>query len=86
MLKILWLITQGPCFFPGRGSEPFAETVVQLISRTGGFSALAHPWSLKNPDAIIRSLKGAGLNGMEVYRSDGEVNGVSRRLMHVELR
>jgi len=53
---------------------------VQLISRTGGISALAHPWSLKNPDAIIRSLKGAGLNGMEVYRSDGKVDGVSLTL------
>ena len=80
MLKNLWLITQGLCFFSGRGSEPFAETVVQLISRTGGISALAHPWSLKNPDAIIRSLKGAGLNGMEVYRSDGKVDGVSLTL------
>lgn len=70
-----YLGDDGPAY--ARGSEPFAETVVQLISRTGGFSALAHPWSLKNPDAIIRSLKGAGLNGMEVYRSDGEVNGFS---------
>lgn len=60
-----------------RGSEPFAETVVQLISRTGGISALAHPWALKNPDAIIRALKGAGLNAMEVYRSDGKVDGTS---------
>ncbi|XP_072146422.1 uncharacterized protein [Setaria viridis] len=59
-----------------RGSEPFAETVVQLISRTGGISALAHPWSLKNLDEVIRSL-GAGLNGMEVYRSDGKVDGFS---------
>lgn len=66
--------------FVCRGSEPYAETVVQLISRTGGISVLAHPWSLKNPDAIIRSLKGAGLNGMEVYRSDGKVDGMSRKL------
>lgn len=70
-----YLGDDGPAY--ARGSEPFAETVVQLISRTGGISALAHPWSLKNPDAIIRSLKGAGLNGMEVYRSDGKVDGFS---------
>ena len=76
--KIFALITR-PLFFC-RGSEPFAETVVQLICRTGGISALAHPWSLKNPDAIIRSLKGAGLNGMEAYRSDGKVDGVSLTL------
>lgn len=60
-----------------RGSEPFAETVVQLINRTGGISALAHPWALKNPDAVIRALKGAGLNALEVYRSDGKVDGMS---------
>jgi len=70
-----YLADDGPAY--ARGSEPFAETVVQLISRTGGISALAHPWSLKNPDAIIRSLKGAGLNGMEIYRSDGKVDGFS---------
>jgi len=73
-----YLADDGPAY--ARGSEPFAETVVQLISRTGGISALAHPWSLKNPDAIIRSLKGAGLNGMEVYRSDGKVDGMSLTL------
>ncbi|XP_062210191.1 uncharacterized protein LOC133911796 [Phragmites australis] len=70
-----YLGDDGPAY--SRGSEPFAETVVQLISRTGGISALAHPWALKNPDAIIRALKGAGLNGMEVYRSDGKVDGFS---------
>nr|CAB3501757.1 unnamed protein product [Digitaria exilis] len=70
-----YLGNDGPAY--ARGSEPFAEAVVQLISRTGGISALAHPWSLKNPDAIVRSLKGAGLNGMEVYRSDGKVDGFS---------
>uniref|UniRef100_A0A0A9E1Y1 Protein trpH n=1 Tax=Arundo donax TaxID=35708 RepID=A0A0A9E1Y1_ARUDO len=68
-----YLGDDGPAY--ARGSEPFAETVVQLISRTGGISALAHPWALKNPDAVIRALKGAGLNGMEVYRSDGKVDG-----------
>uniref|UniRef100_A0A0D9VQL1 Polymerase/histidinol phosphatase N-terminal domain-containing protein n=1 Tax=Leersia perrieri TaxID=77586 RepID=A0A0D9VQL1_9ORYZ len=65
----------GPAY--ATGSEPFAETVVQLISRTGGISALAHPWALKNPDTIIRALKCAGLNAMEVYRSDGKVDGFS---------
>ena len=50
---------------------------MQMISRTGGISALAHPWSLKNPVAVIRSLKGAGLDAMEVYRSDGKVDGTS---------
>ncbi|XP_006649539.1 5'-3' exoribonuclease [Oryza brachyantha] len=65
----------GPAY--ATGSEPFAETVVQLINCTGGISALAHPWALKNPDAVIRALKGAGLDAMEVYRSDGKVDGFS---------
>lgn len=49
---------------------------MQLISRTGGISALAHPWTLKNPVAVIRALKSTGLNAMEVYRSDGKVAGM----------
>ncbi|KAG8097161.1 hypothetical protein GUJ93_ZPchr0013g37040 [Zizania palustris] len=65
----------GPAY--ATGNEPFAETVVQLISCTGGISALAHPWALKNPDAVIRALKCAGLNALEVYRSDGKVDGFS---------
>ncbi|VAI08893.1 5'-3' exoribonuclease-like [Triticum dicoccoides] len=71
-----YLGDDGPAY--ATGSEPFTETVVQMISRTGGISALAHPWSLKNPDAIIWSLKGAGLHAMEVYRSDGKVDGFSQ--------
>ena len=78
-VEIDFSVNNKTCVFC-RGSEPFAETVVQLISHTGGISALAHPWSLKNPDAIIRSLKGAGLNGMEIYRSDGKVDGMSLTL------
>jgi hypothetical protein len=39
-------------------------------------AVLAHPWALKNPVAIIRRLKEAGLQGMEVYRSDGKLAGV----------
>lgn len=59
-----------------RGNEPFAEEVVQLICQTGGIAALAHPWALKNPVTVIRSLKTAGLHAMEVYRSDGKAAGV----------
>ena len=59
-----------------RGSEPLAEEAIQLISNTGGVAVLAHPWALKNPVAIIRRLKEAGLHGMEVYRSDGKLAGI----------
>ncbi|XP_020081286.1 uncharacterized protein LOC109704930 [Ananas comosus] len=70
-----YLYDGGPAY--AMGSEPSAETVVQLISRTGGISALAHPWTLKNPVAVIRALKSTGLNAMEVYRSDGKIAGFS---------
>lgn len=57
------------------GSEPDAEEAVQLICETGGVAVLAHPWALKNPVAVIRRLKEAGLHGLEVYRSDGKLAG-----------
>lgn len=49
---------------------------MQLIVKTGGLAVLAHPWALKNPVAITRRLKDAGLHGMEVYRSDGRLAGI----------
>lgn len=61
--------------FGFRGSEPDVEEAVQLICETGGVAVLAHPWALKNPVAIIRRLKEAGLHGIEVYRSDGKLAG-----------
>lgn len=70
-----YLGNDGPAY--ATGSEPFTETVVRMISHTGGISALAHPWSLKNPISVIRSLKSAGLDAMEVYRSDGKHDGFS---------
>lgn len=62
-------------FFGFRGCEPCAEETVRLVHDTGGVSVLAHPWALKNPVAVIRSLKEAGLHGLEVYRSDGKLSG-----------
>ncbi|XP_064977370.1 uncharacterized protein LOC135619364 [Musa acuminata AAA Group] len=68
-----YLYDGGPAY--AMGNEPFAEEVVQLICQTGGIAALAHPWALKNPITVIRSLKTAGLHAMEVYRSDGKAAG-----------
>ncbi|KAL0365134.1 UNVERIFIED_CONTAM: 5'-3' exoribonuclease [Sesamum angustifolium] len=62
----------GPAY--STGSEPVAEETVKLIRETGGIAVLAHPWALKNPAAIIRRLKDAGLHGMEAYRSDGKLS------------
>ncbi|KAD3067285.1 hypothetical protein R6Q59_018638 [Mikania micrantha] len=66
-----YLYDGGPAY--STGSEPNAEEAVRLICETGGVAVLAHPWALKNPPAIIRRLKEAGLHGLEVYRSDGKL-------------
>ncbi|CAA6658815.1 unnamed protein product [Spirodela intermedia] len=50
-----YLYDGGPAY--ATGSEPLAEEVVKLICCTGGVAALAHPWALKNPVSVIRSLK-----------------------------
>lgn len=66
-----YLYDGGPAY--STGSEPIAEEAVKLICETGGVAVLAHPWALKNPAAIVRRLKDAGLHGIEVYRSDGKL-------------
>ncbi|KAL5790014.1 hypothetical protein ACOSQ2_004902 [Xanthoceras sorbifolium] len=66
-----YLYDGGPAY--STGTEPLAEKAVQLINETGGLAVLAHPWALKNPVAVIRRLKDAGLHGVEVYRSDGKL-------------
>lgn len=66
-----YLYDGGPAY--STGNELLAEEAVQLICRTGGFAALAHPWALKNPLAVVRRLKDAGLHGIEAYRSDGKL-------------
>ncbi|KAM0936124.1 putative phosphoribosyl 1,2-cyclic phosphate 1,2-diphosphodiesterase [Dioscorea sansibarensis] len=67
-----YLYDDGPAY--AKGSEPSAEVVVQLICHTGGVAVLAHPWALKDPVSVIKSLKNAGLHAMEVYRSDGKMD------------
>ncbi|KAL6635144.1 hypothetical protein ACP70R_027815 [Stipagrostis hirtigluma subsp. patula] len=70
-----YLYDGGPAY--ATGSEPTGESAVQLVRRTGGVAVLAHPWALKNPAAVIKDLKAAGLHAIEVYRSDGKVSGLS---------
>ncbi|KAJ3695802.1 hypothetical protein LUZ60_001179 [Juncus effusus] len=70
-----YLYDGGPAY--ATGSEPDAEEVVKLICRTGGVSVLAHPWALKNPISVVKSLKSAGLHAIEVHRSDGKLSGLS---------
>ncbi|KAJ1281089.1 hypothetical protein BS78_04G281500 [Paspalum vaginatum] len=70
-----YLYDGGPAY--ATGSEPNGKSVVQLVCRTGGVAVLAHPWALKNPAVVVKDLKAAGLHGIEVYRSDGKVSGLS---------
>ncbi|BAS80960.1 uncharacterized protein [Oryza sativa Japonica Group] len=70
-----YLYDGGPAY--ATGNEPAGESVVQLVCRNGGVAVLAHPWALKNPVAVIKDLKAAGLHGIEVYRSDGKLSGLS---------
>lgn len=37
---------------------------------------MAHPWSVKKPIVVISELSDAGLDALEVYRSDGKVPGI----------
>jgi predicted metal-dependent phosphoesterase TrpH len=53
-----------------------AEDAVRLIQDTGGISALAHPWSLKDPLSVVKRLKGVGLHAIEVYRGSGKASGM----------
>lgn len=57
-----------------------SEEAVKLICETGGVAVLAHPWALKDHVSVIRRLKDAGLHGVEVYRSDGKLEGLSLSL------
>ncbi|CAD6242339.1 unnamed protein product [Miscanthus lutarioriparius] len=70
-----YLYDGGPAY--ATGSEPNGKSVVQLVCRSGGVAVLAHPWALKNTAAVVKDLKAAGLHGIEVYRSDGKVSGLS---------
>ncbi|KAL5212690.1 hypothetical protein ABZP36_023537 [Zizania latifolia] len=70
-----YLYDGGPAY--ATGSEPTGESVVELVCRTGGVAVLAHPWALKNHLAVTKDLKAAGLHGIEVYRSNGKLSGLS---------
>ncbi len=43
------------------------QQAVKLILQAGGIPVLAHPYSLKAGDVLIRGLAGTGLMGLEVY-------------------
>lgn len=46
------------------------QEAVQLIVRSNGLPVLAHPFTVKEPEAMVISLKKAGLAGIESYYKD----------------
>ncbi|MFA5307991.1 MAG: PHP domain-containing protein [Dehalococcoidales bacterium] len=61
----------------GHGAPAYVERekmtpqeAVALIVRSRGLPVLAHPFTVKDPEAMVRQLKPAGLVGIEVYYKD----------------
>ncbi len=54
-------------FVPRTGRSP--GEVIEVIHQAGGIASMAHPGVTRQP-AVMASLVGAGLDGLEVYHSD----------------
>lgn len=71
----------------GRNCKAYVERkkltpkeAVTLIRRAGGMPVIAHPATIKRLDSILRRLKTAGLEGIEVYYSNYQPEVVDRLL------
>jgi 3',5'-nucleoside bisphosphate phosphatase len=58
----------GPAYVARDKMTP--EEAVELIVRAKGLPALAHPFTVKDPEAMVIKLKKVGLVGLEVYYKD----------------
>ena len=58
----------GPAYVEREKMTP--EEAVALIVRSKGLPVLAHPFTVKKPDALVKILKAAGLVGIEAYYKD----------------
>jgi len=58
----------GPAYVEREKMTP--EEAVQLIARSQGLPVLAHPFTIKEPEAMVISLKEVGLVGIEAYYKD----------------
>lgn len=58
----------GPAYVEREKMTP--EEAVKLIIKAKGIPVLAHPFTVKDPEAMIKSLKQVGLKGVEVYYKD----------------
>lgn len=55
----------GPAYVEREKMTP--EEAVELILRSNGLPVLAHPFTVKEPEAMVKKLKAAGLVGIEAY-------------------
>jgi predicted metal-dependent phosphoesterase TrpH len=58
----------GPAYVEREKLTP--EEAVALILRAGGLPVLAHPFTVKDPETMVKSLKTVGLVGIEAYYKD----------------
>jgi len=58
----------GAAYVPRYKMTP--EEAVALIVRAKGIPVLAHPFTVRDPDAMVRLLKKSGLAGIEAYYKD----------------
>jgi len=59
---------RGPAYVPRTPFRP--EDAIALLHAAGGLAGLAHPGKLGDARRIIRRLREAGLDALEVYHSD----------------
>jgi hypothetical protein len=72
----------GPAYVAREKMTP--EEAVALIVRAGGLPALAHPFTVKDPEAMVISLKKVGLVGLEVYYKDNTAQQTASTLQLAE--
>ena len=58
----------GPAYVEREKMTP--EEAVAFIVRSRGLPVLAHPFTVPDPEAMVRQLKPAGLIGIEAYYKD----------------
>ncbi len=58
----------GPAYVEREKMTP--QEAVKLILSAGGIPVLAHPFTVKDPESMVVSLKEAGLIGIEAYYKD----------------
>jgi predicted metal-dependent phosphoesterase TrpH len=68
----------GPAYVAREKMTP--QEAVQLILRAGGIPVLAHPFTVNDPEAMVKSLKKVGLKGVEAYYKDNTADATKATL------